>query len=82
MKTLHHMLHSTWAACLRPLHRLRRLSRLRNGSRGSVFVEYLLLLTIVGIGVICGLSTVRAALITELGELAAAIDSISCPPPP
>lgn len=51
-------------------------SRLRRETRGSVFVEYLLLLTIVGIGVICGLSTVRVALITELRELAAAIDAI------
>lgn len=66
-------------------HLLRRaglaawLQRLRQGTRGSVFVEYLLLLTIVGIGVICGLSTVRAALISELADLAGAIDAISCP---
>ena len=45
--------------------------------RGGVFVEYLLLLTIVGIGAIVGLATVRAALIGELFDLAEAIDAIS-----
>jgi pilus assembly protein Flp/PilA len=53
-----------------------RLGRKRNG---SIFVEYLLLLTLVGIGVICGLAAVRSALIQELMELADAIRSISCP---
>ena len=43
---------------------------------GSIFVEYLLLLTIVGIGVIAGLATVRGALISELIDLANAIASI------
>ena len=46
--------------------------------RGSIFVEYLLLLTIVGIGVLVGLAVVRTALIDELQELAAAIDAINC----
>lgn len=45
--------------------------------RGSVFVEYLLLLTIVGIGVIAGLATLRGALLNELLELADAIASIT-----
>ena len=53
------------------------LARLRSDDRGSVFVEYLLLLTIVGIGVIVGLSSVRLALIDELQELASAIDAIT-----
>lgn len=53
------------------------LSRLRSEERGAVFVEYLLLLTIVGIGVIVGLSSVRLALIVELQELASAIDAIT-----
>ncbi|QDU99216.1 Flp family type IVb pilin [Lignipirellula cremea] len=44
--------------------------------RGGVFVEYLLLLTIVGIGAIAGLAVVRGALIAELFDLAAAIDAI------
>lgn len=45
--------------------------------RGSVFVEYLLLLTIVGIGVIVGLASVREALINELNDLAAAISALT-----
>lgn len=40
---------------------------------GAVFVEYLLLLTIVGIGTIAGLAAVRGALLNELLELAQAI---------
>jgi hypothetical protein len=45
--------------------------------RGSVFVEYLLLVTIVGIGVIVGLAEVRDALVNELLELADAINAIT-----
>lgn len=45
--------------------------------RGSIFVEYLLLLTIVGIGVLVGLAVVRVALINELHDLAAAINAIN-----
>ena len=56
------------------LHLSKALWRQR---RGGVFVEYLLLLTIVGIGAIVGLATVRAALIGELFDLAEAIDAIS-----
>lgn len=55
-------------------------NHLRQGwrdDRGGVFVEYLLLLTIVGIGVIAGLATVRGALLNELLELAAAIAAIT-----
>lgn len=44
---------------------------------GGIFVEYLLLMTIVGIGVIAGLATVRGALLNELLELAAAIAAIT-----
>ena len=50
---------------------------LQRSEQGSVFVEYLLLLTIVGIGVIAGLATVRSALIAELLDLANAIASIT-----
>ena len=42
-------------------------------------IEYLLLLTLVGIGVIVGLSTLRDALINELNDLAAAINAINTP---
>ncbi len=53
--------------------------RLRRDARGVVFVEYLLLLTLVGIGVICGLATLRDALVAELNDLAEAINAITCP---
>lgn len=59
------------------LKRIARSSRrLVSNTQGSIFVEYLLLLTIVGIGVIAGLATVRGALISELIDLANAIASI------
>ena len=58
---------------------IKRLLRLRHEVSGAVFVEYLLLLTIIGIGVICGLATLKDALINELNELAAAIEAITCP---
>lgn len=45
--------------------------------RGGVFAEYILLLTIVGIGVIVGLATLKDALISELNDLAAAIKAIT-----
>lgn len=51
-----------------------RLQRLR---RASVIVEYLLLCTIVGIGVLVGLAAVRAALVSELQDVAAAIEGIT-----
>jgi len=53
------------------------VNKFRTDQRGGVFVEYLLLLTIVGIGAIAGLAVVRGALIAELFDLAAAIDAIS-----
>lgn len=51
--------------------------KLRTQIHGSVFVEYLLLLTLVGIGVIAGLATVRTALLNELNDLAQAINAIN-----
>jgi len=45
--------------------------------RGGVLVEYLLLLTIVGIGAIAGLGMIRGALLNELIELAEAIQAIT-----
>lgn len=45
--------------------------------RGSAFVEYILLVSIVGIGVIVGLATVKSALINELDDLADAIEALS-----
>lgn len=45
--------------------------------RGVVFIEYLLLVTLVGFGVIVGLATLRSALINELLDLANAINAIN-----
>ena len=55
---------------------LQYIQQLRQDTRGGVFVEYLLLLTVVGIGVIAGLATIRGALLNELLELADAINAI------
>jgi len=52
-------------------------SNKRRRQKGAIFVEYILLLTIVGIGVIVGLATVRSALINELFDLANAINAIN-----
>jgi pilus assembly protein Flp/PilA len=60
-------------------HLIKRVLRLRHDVGGAVFVEYLLLLTLIGIGVICGLATLKTALIGELNDLAAAIQAITCP---
>ncbi len=53
------------------------MARMLRDTRGGIFVEYLLLLTIVGIGVIAGLATIRGALLNELLELADAINAIA-----
>ncbi len=58
---------------------LATIKRLRDEVHGAVFVEYLLLTTLIGIGVICGLAVLKDALIAELGDLAAAIRQITCP---
>jgi len=52
------------------------LRRLWAESQGGVFVEYILLLSIIGIGAIVGLAVVRNALIDELNQLAQAITAI------
>jgi Flp pilus assembly pilin Flp len=55
----------------------RWVNRVLPGSRkGSIFVEYILLATIVGIGVIVGLACIRESLNNELVELATAINAI------
>jgi Flp pilus assembly pilin Flp len=53
------------------------LRRLRSDKRGEVFVEYILLLTIVGIGVIVGLALLKDSLTNELIELSEAILAIT-----
>jgi pilus assembly protein Flp/PilA len=45
--------------------------------RGAVSVEYILLVTVIGIGVLVGLASVRNALINELEDLATAIMAIT-----
>lgn len=61
---------------------MKNVRKLRRNCDGSVFVEYLLLLTIVGIGVIAGLATIRGSLLNELLELAQAISNLVTLPPP
>jgi pilus assembly protein Flp/PilA len=56
----------------------KRVQRTNRRLRGSVFVEYILLVTLVGIGIIAGLATVRNALVNELFDLANAINAINC----
>ena len=46
---------------------------------GAVTVEYILLVTLVGIGVLVGLSAMRNALVDELEDIAAAISNIVIP---
>jgi pilus assembly protein Flp/PilA len=50
-----------------------RTARIR---RGSVFVEYVLLVTLVGLGTLAGVAVLRNALISELTDLANAILAI------
>lgn len=54
----------------------KKLRHLVHQTHGSVCVEYLLLLTIVGIGAIVGLAAVRNALVAELTELADAVSTL------
>ena len=46
--------------------------------KAVVFVEYILLVTLVGLGVLVGLACVRNALVNELKDLADAINAINC----
>ena len=63
---------------LLPMNRIGKLfRRLARRVDGAVFVEYLLLLTLVGIGVIAGLAAVRGAMLSELQDLTDAIKAIS-----
>jgi Flp pilus assembly pilin Flp len=61
------------------LKRLKKQVQQTSGRlRGTIFVEYVLLVTLVGIGIIAGLATVRNALINEMFDLANAINAINC----
>jgi Flp pilus assembly pilin Flp len=54
-----------------------RSSGSRKSRRGAVAVEYILLLTLVAIGSLVGLASLRNAIIDELVDLAMAIASIT-----
>lgn len=56
-----------------------KLNKRKNSKRhrGAVFIEYLLLVTLVGFGVIVGLAALRGALVNELLDLANAINAIN-----
>ena len=53
-----------------------KVMKKRQQRTGAVTVEYLLLVTLVGIGVLVGLAAVRTALDSELQDVAAAISNI------
>jgi len=48
----------------------------KHRSRGAIVAEYILTLTLVGIGAIVGLVAVRNALVAELKDLAMAITNL------
>ena len=58
----------------------KKSQRFRRRRRGVLTFEWLLLITVVVIGIVGGLSTVRDALINELDELAAAVDALYVDP--
>ncbi len=59
--------------------RIRMFGSSRRRHRGIVTIEYLLLVTLVGIGSIVGLALVRNALVTELNDVATAITQLNNP---
>ncbi len=54
-----------------------KLSQRRKSRRAAVAVEYILLLTLIAIGSLVGLASLRNAIIDELTDLAMAIASIT-----
>lgn len=54
----------------------RPVPRTAHNRPGSVFVEYVLLVTLVGLGTLAGVAVLRNALISELTDLANAILAI------
>ena len=56
----------------------RLTSRKRNRRRGMLTVEWILLLTVLVIGIIGGLGAVRIAINAELQDLADAIEKLNC----
>lgn len=58
----------------------RKNHRLKRRRRGLLTFEWLLLITVVVIGIVGGLAVVRNSLIDELCDLALAIDALYEPP--
>ena len=56
-----------------------KTKKLTTRIKGTVVIEYLLLVTLVGLGVIVGMSVLREALVNELTDLANAINAINSP---
>jgi pilus assembly protein Flp/PilA len=54
-----------------------KLKNLWQNIDGTQTLEYILLTSLIGIGTIAAMATVRDALINELGDLAAAINAIN-----
>jgi Flp pilus assembly pilin Flp len=64
----------------RQMRTKKKSQRFKRRRRGVLTFEWLLLITVVVIGIVGGLSTVRDALINELDELAAAVDALYVDP--
>lgn len=59
-------------------NRIKQCSKgLKHRLHGSVFIEYILLVTLVGLGALVGLACVRIALVNELMDLSNAINAIN-----
>lgn len=59
------------------LHLSQRLARLRNDVCGSVDIAgYLLMATILGIGVLVGIATYRDQVVQEFGDIADSLESL------
>jgi Flp pilus assembly pilin Flp len=56
-----------------------KTKKLTTRIKGTIVIEYLLLVTLVGLGVIVGMSVLREALVNELTDLANAINAINSP---
>jgi hypothetical protein len=54
----------------------------RNKRRGVLTLEWILLVTVLVIGIIGGLGAVRNATVGELQDLAGAIEALNVQPPP
>ncbi len=60
----------------------KKLSRTRKSRRGVLTLEWILLITVLVIGIIGGLGAVRDATVSELVDLAEAIEALNVNPLP